>query len=53
MDGCKKQIRENVIEHLHKLGYEVFNNQLIYPENLDCEHPIYSCHNFHNCVTFL
>ena len=35
MDGCKKQIRENVIEHLHKLGYEVFNDQLICPENLD------------------
>lgn len=35
MDECKKQIRENVIEHLHKLGYEVFNDQLICPENLD------------------
>ena len=35
MDGCKKQIRENVLEHLHKLGYEVFDDQLMCPENLD------------------
>ena len=35
MDVCKKQIRENILEHLHKLGYEVCDDQLLCPENLD------------------
>lgn len=35
MDRCKKQIRKNVLEHLYKLGYEVLDDQLMCPENLD------------------